>query len=116
MSTITIEESVTINRPADEVWRFLSDENNLIKWQQNLHSQRNGEKQEGGPRISSLGASSPYSPECVESRFSGVAQKGGCRHYQPPDADLFHLLLLSRCPESCRSRSAHHLHSLLGTE
>ena len=23
MSTITIEKSVTINRPADEVWRFL---------------------------------------------------------------------------------------------
>jgi uncharacterized protein YndB with AHSA1/START domain len=38
MSTITIAKSVTINRPADEVWRFLSDENNLIKWQQNLHS------------------------------------------------------------------------------
>ena len=40
MSTITIEKSITINRPADEVWRFLSDENNLIKWQQNLHSHR----------------------------------------------------------------------------
>jgi uncharacterized membrane protein len=40
MSTITIEKSVTINRPADQVWRFLSDRNNAIKWQQSLHSER----------------------------------------------------------------------------
>ena len=46
MSTITIEKSVTINRPADEVWRFLSDENNLTKWQQNLHSHRTEENRQ----------------------------------------------------------------------
>jgi uncharacterized protein YndB with AHSA1/START domain len=40
MPTITVEQSVTINRPADQVWRFLSDGNNTIKWQQNMHSHR----------------------------------------------------------------------------
>jgi uncharacterized membrane protein len=40
MPTITIEKSVPINRPADEVWRSLSDGNNAIKWQQSLHSAR----------------------------------------------------------------------------
>jgi uncharacterized membrane protein len=40
MPTITVEKSVTIDRPADQVWRFLSDENSAIKWQQSLHSHR----------------------------------------------------------------------------
>jgi uncharacterized membrane protein len=57
LSTITIEKSVTINRPADEVWRFLADENNLTKWQQNLHSHRTEENRQhqvrkfGGHRV-----------------------------------------------------------------
>jgi uncharacterized protein YndB with AHSA1/START domain len=57
MSTSTIEKSVTINRSADEVWRFLSDENNLIKWQQSLHSHRTEENRQhqvhkvGGHRV-----------------------------------------------------------------
>jgi uncharacterized protein YndB with AHSA1/START domain len=57
MSTFTIEKSVTINRPADQVWPFLSDENNLIKWQQNLHSHRTEENTQhqvrkfGGHRV-----------------------------------------------------------------
>jgi hypothetical protein len=37
MPTITVEKSVTINRPADEVWQFLSDENNVVKWQRDIH-------------------------------------------------------------------------------
>jgi uncharacterized protein YndB with AHSA1/START domain len=57
MSTFTIEKSVTINRPADQVWPFLSDENNLIKWQQSLHSHRTEENTQhqvrkfGGHRV-----------------------------------------------------------------
>ncbi len=43
MPTITVEKSVTIDRPADEVWRFLSDEKNVIKWQPNVHSHARAE-------------------------------------------------------------------------
>jgi hypothetical protein len=38
MPTITVEKSVTINRPADEVWQFLSDEHNVTKWHGDVHS------------------------------------------------------------------------------
>jgi uncharacterized protein YndB with AHSA1/START domain len=38
MPTITVEKSVTIDRPADEVWRFLSDEDNVLRWQRDVHS------------------------------------------------------------------------------
>jgi uncharacterized membrane protein len=31
MPTITVEKSVTINRPADEIWQFLSEEHNIVK-------------------------------------------------------------------------------------
>ena len=38
MPTITVERSVTIERPADEVWSFLSEEDNVPRWQRDVHS------------------------------------------------------------------------------
>jgi uncharacterized protein YndB with AHSA1/START domain len=36
--TITVEKSVIIDRPAHEVWRFISEEHNVTKWHGDVHS------------------------------------------------------------------------------
>jgi len=38
MAELTIEKSVTINRPADDVYGFIADEKNSMKFRRNVHS------------------------------------------------------------------------------